>query len=81
VPQAPNHQLGGLVKHLQLTVPAGLHSHRALDDVLMTCALWSHLQSLLRERLGGKTPDVELLHAVSRTPKAKVAGFLTACGR
>lgn len=75
VPQAPSHKLGVLLTHLRLPPPQGMRAHRALADVLMTCALWNHLLELLRGRLAGDTPDLALLHALSRTPKAQIEAF------
>lgn len=77
VPQAPSHKLGVLLAHLRLPPPEGMRAHRALADVLMTCALWNHLNGLLRRRLAGDTPDLTLLHALSRTPKAQVEAFFS----
>lgn len=80
VQQAPNHQLGTLVRHLRLTIPAGLRSHRALADVLMTGALWQHLLGLLRARLHGRTPELGLLQGLTRRPKAAVDAYLATLG-
>ena len=76
---APNHKLGDLARHLGLTMPPEMHAHRALADVVMTCQLWNHLRNLLRERLGGREPDLELMQSVMRLPKAKVGVYLDAC--
>ncbi len=76
VQQAPSHKLGALVQHLRLTTPPGLHAHRALDDVLMTCALWQHLINDLRTRLNGLIPDHDLLRTLSAKPKTLVASYL-----
>ena len=53
VPEAPSRRLGTLVHHLFLETPDSSRAHRALDDVLMTVALWNHLTARLRHRLGG----------------------------
>ncbi|MFA4945304.1 MAG: 3'-5' exonuclease [Lentisphaeria bacterium] len=75
VPEAPNHQLGTLVRHLRLETPAGTRAHRALDDVLMTVALWNHLAALVGERLGAPPPP-EILAALMKKSKAAAAAWL-----
>lgn len=73
---APNHRLGDLVRHLGLTLPPGLRAHRALADVLMTCQLWLHLRDVVRQRLGGRDPDLGVFTTLMKTPKAKVSACL-----
>ena len=75
VTDAPNHRLGTLVEHLGLRPPDGCRAHRALDDVLMTVALWNHLADDLTNRLG-RTPDFAFCHRLMTRPKAAVAKFL-----
>jgi len=78
---APNHKLGDLARYLGLKMPAGMRAHRALADVLMTCQLWNHLRDTLRERLGGREPDLDVMRAMMRMPKAKVGVYLDGIGR
>jgi len=78
VPDAPSYRLGTLATHLDLSWPAGMQAHRALADVLVTAALWRHLLSMMSTRLGGRPPDLALLTALVRQPKAKVERFLAA---
>jgi len=78
LPQAPSHKLGVLARHLGLTMPAGMQAHRALADALITVALWESLLAELRRHLPGRTPEVELLNRLARTPKGGVATFLAA---
>jgi DNA polymerase-3 subunit epsilon len=78
VQNAPNHKLGDLARHLGLQMPPGMRAHRALADALMTCQLWNHLRCVVRERLGGREPDLSLMQAVMRMPKAKVDAYLGA---
>jgi len=73
---APNHKLGTLVRHLQLDSPANLRAHRALDDVLMTVALWNRLTALLAERLGDRPPDYDVYHTLMKRPKAAALKYL-----
>jgi len=78
VQDAPSHQLGALVRHLGLSLAPGLRAHRALDDVLMTCSLWTRLNGILSVRLHGREPDLDLLARVMRTSKKTVDGYLSA---
>ncbi|MBA3686341.1 MAG: 3'-5' exonuclease [Planctomycetes bacterium] len=76
VRQAPNHQLGTLVRRLGLAIPPGMRAHRALADVLMTCELWKHLLGLLRNRLTGRDLDLSLLQGIAKKPKAAIDAYL-----
>ena len=76
VPEAPNHRLGTLVQHLFLETPDGSRAHRALDDVLMTVALWNHLTARLRHRLGGVPPDLAVFRALMGKSKAGMEAYL-----
>ena len=73
---APSNKLGDLLRHLQLTPPPGLRAHRALADVLMTCALWKHLITVLEGRLGEGRADLELIRTTMKKPKATVDKYL-----
>jgi DNA polymerase-3 subunit epsilon len=74
----PDHRLGTLARHLRLANPSGLQEHRALADALMTCALWGHLTGILRERLKGRTPGIDVIKAITKMPKAAVESYLDA---
>ena len=76
VPESPNHRLGTLVRQLFLETPDGIRAHRALDDVLMTVALWNHLTARLRHRLGGVPPDLAVFRALMGKSKAGAAAYL-----
>ena len=76
IEDAPDHKLGTLVRHLKLNKPAHLRAHRALDDVLMTVALWNHLTALLTERIGSRQPDFEVYSTLMKRPKAAAAKYL-----
>ncbi len=78
VQDAPSHQLGVLVRHLGLSLAPGLRAHRALDDVLMTCALWTRLNGILSARLHGRSTDLETLSRIMRISKKTVDGYLSA---
>jgi DNA polymerase-3 subunit epsilon len=81
VQQAPDHQLGTLVRHCRRDPPPGQRAHRALADVLMTCQLWSHLLGLVRARLGGRAPGPDLLRGITRTAKGGVDAYLAEAAR
>lgn len=76
IPTAPNHKLGTLIKHLRIAPPADMRAHRALADVLMTCALWKHLIHVLETRIGGRSADLDLIRATMKKPKGAVAAYL-----
>lgn len=75
VPDAPNHQLGTLVRHLRLETAAGNRAHRALDDALVTATLWGRLLRIFGDRTG-KTPEPELLQTLATKPKKAVDAYL-----
>jgi len=76
VPDAPNHQLGVLARHLQLEPPAGFRAHRALGDALLTAALWDRLTRRLSARLGGVTPEFAVYQAVMSKPRPAAERYL-----
>ena len=76
IQDSPNHQLGTLTSHLNLTRPAEGSCHRALYDVLLTVELWKHIENIIRERIGGKTPDHGIYRALMGKPKAAVQKYL-----
>lgn len=76
VPEAPNHRLGTLARHLFLETPGGSRAHRALDDVLLTVALWNHLTARLRRRLGDVPPDLAVFRALMGKSKAGAEAYL-----
>ena len=73
---APNHKLGTLLRHLRIAPPADMRAHRALADVLMTCALWQHLVGVLETKLGGQSADLDLIRTTMKKPKATVEAYL-----
>ena len=78
VPSSPNHQLGTLLKHLRITPPPDMRAHRALADVLMTCALWQHLIRVLETKIGGYAADLDLIRTTTKKPKATVDAYFAA---
>jgi len=79
LPEAPDHKLSTLMRHLGFTGRHRLRSHRALDDVLMTCALARHLLELIRDRLDGQEVGEKLLARVLATPRRQLDAVLEAC--
>jgi len=73
---SPDHKLGTLIRHLRLPKPEEGNCHRALYDVLLTVELWKHLEGVVSDKLGGKTPGHEVYHALMKKPKAGVQKYL-----
>lgn len=69
-PQAPNHQLSGLIDYMNLPV-AGRY-HRALADAEMAASLLTRLEEELRNRHGVHDVSIELLSRIQRTPKSQL---------
>ena len=74
-PEAPNHKLGTLVRHLGLPVTG--RAHRALADAEMTAELLHHMLALLQTRHGMWAPDHTLLRRLQTVSKAAVPAWLT----
>jgi len=79
LPEAPDHKLATLMRYLGRAERLHLRSHRALDDVLMTCGLVSHLLALIRARLDGQLVDEQLVARVCATPRTQVDAMLERC--
>ena len=73
-PQAPNHQLATLVRHLDL--PTDGTFHRALADAEMTGHLWLAMCDRLRERYGLIEVPFALMQTLMRVARAKVDRYL-----
>ncbi|WP_027994738.1 3'-5' exonuclease [Simplicispira psychrophila] len=73
-PQAPNHQLGGLMDFHGL--PRTGTAHRALADAEMAAALLAHQQRELRQRWGITEPNHALLMALQRCTKSAIGPLL-----
>ncbi len=74
LPNAPNHQLGTLVRHLGL--PATGRAHRALADAEMTAELLHHMLRQLHTQYGLAHADHALLMALQTRSKASVPKWL-----
>ncbi len=76
---APNHQLGTLVAHMNIPVEGVFH--RALYDSEMTAKLWLAMLDTIRQQADVPTIDFRLMQKLGKTPKHKVVRFLeSACG-
>ena len=73
-PEAPNHKLGTLTRHLGL--PATGRAHRALADAEMTAALLHHMFRQLHTQYGLAQTDHGLLMALQSRSKATVPRWL-----
>ena len=78
-PAAPDHKLGTLVRFLKL--PSAARHHRALADAEMTAHLWVKMLSDFKNQHGLSAAPHELLCALQKLPKAKIAGYLEKAGR
>ena len=76
IQDSPNHQLGTLTHHLNLSRPAEGSYHRALYDVLLTVELWKRIASIISDRIGGKTPDHAVYNTLMKKSKATVPKYL-----
>jgi len=73
-PSAPDHKLGTLVKHLAL--PDTARHHRALADAEMTAHLWSKMDADIRRQYGLKAVSHDLMCALQKVPKGKIASYI-----
>jgi DNA polymerase-3 subunit epsilon len=70
---APNHQLGTLVAHLN--IPAEGVFHRALYDSEMTAKLWLAMLERIRQQYVLSAIDFKLMQKLAKTPKHAVTNF------
>ncbi len=68
-PEAPNHQLGTLIRHLDL--PAAERAHRALADAEMTAHLLLAILAEIRDRSALVSASHDLLRAIQAAPKSR----------
>lgn len=73
-PDAPNHKLGTLVRHLEL--PSAARHHRALADAEMTAHLWLRIVSDIKHRHALSAVTHEFLRALQKAPKTRIAGCI-----
>lgn len=73
-PDAPNYQLGTLVRY------CGIHAngtfHRALADAEMTGRLWIKMINRIRDDFGISQVSFDLIRMVSRVSRAKAPAYL-----
>ena len=70
---APNHQLGTLVKYAGIPVEGDFH--RALYDSEMTARLWLAMLNNISDRYNIRNIPFSLLQRLCKTPKQSVPGF------
>jgi len=73
---APNHQLGTLIKHVK--IPADGVFHRALYDSQMTAKLWQVMLEDIESRYALENIPFALLKKIARTPKKALDKMLAA---
>jgi DNA polymerase-3 subunit epsilon len=71
---APNHQLGTLVKHMNIPIEGTFH--RALYDSEMTARLWLAMLENIRCHHALSAVDFVLMQKLVKTPKHAVTNFL-----
>lgn len=71
---APNHQLGTLVRYANIPSDGGFH--RALYDSEMTAKLWSVMLENISERYSMSDIPFSLIQKLSKTPKKSVRSLL-----
>jgi len=72
--QAPNHQLGTLVRYAN--IPSTGDYHRALYDSEMTVKVWLAMLSTLRDQYGLSAVPFTLIQKLNKTPKKSVHQWL-----
>ena len=73
-PNAPNHQLGTLVRYCEIYTDGTFH--RALADAEMTGNLWLAMIDEIKSSFGINHVSFELMQKVSRITKANAPAFL-----
>lgn len=76
LPDAPDHKLGTLVRHLG--IPAAGAAHRALADAEVTAGLWTRLVDTAAARCPSGDLSFAQLHQLGRRPKAQSLRWLAA---
>jgi DNA polymerase-3 subunit epsilon len=73
-PEAPNHQLGTLIKYVNIPVEGVFH--RALYDSQMTSRLWLAMLHNISDRYAIKNIPFSLLQKLTKVPKQSVHQLL-----
>ena len=73
-PEAPNHKLGTLARHLAL--PVSGRAHRAMADAEMAAGLWLGIRGALAQRYRLAEPDHATLCALQSVPRAGLATWI-----
>ena len=71
---APNHQLGTLVRYLGIENDGVFH--RALNDAEVTALLWLELNAAVKQRWACPAPSFELMLKLQRQPKHQLERFM-----
>jgi len=74
-PDAPNHQLGTLVRHCGIYTDGTFH--RALADAEMTGRLWIAMIDKIKNTFGVNRVSFDLMQKLSKITKAKAPLFLS----
>jgi DNA polymerase-3 subunit epsilon len=76
---APNHQLGTLVRHMCIPIEGSFH--RALYDSEMTAKLWLAMLESIRQQFARSAIDFRLIQKLGKIPKHSVRKFLEESAR
>jgi DNA polymerase-3 subunit epsilon len=78
-PNAPNHQLGTLVRYCGIYTDGTFH--RALADAEMTGQLWISMIDQIKDTFGINQVEFDLMRKLSKITKAKAAPYLEKIAR
>jgi DNA polymerase-3 subunit epsilon len=78
-PQAPNHQLGTLVRYCGIYTDGTFH--RALSDAEMTGHLWIAMIDAIKDTFGINQVSFDLMRKVTKITKAKAPAYLEKIAR
>jgi DNA polymerase-3 subunit epsilon len=78
-PNAPNHQLGTLVRYCRIYTDGTFH--RALADAEMTGRLWTSMIDQIKDTFGINQVPFDLMRKLSQITKAKAPIFLEKIAR
>jgi DNA polymerase-3 subunit epsilon len=73
-PDAPNHQLGTLVRYCEIYTDGTFH--RALADAEMTGHLWISMIDAIKDSFGFNHVSFDLMRKLSKVTKAKAPAYL-----
>lgn len=73
--EAKNHKLSTLQSFIKFQATTNHQAHRALDDVLVTVALWNHIQTVVREKSKCSNLHIHHYQDLCKVPKSKIDDY------